>query len=188
MSKQPIYTLGHGSRTIEEFIHLLKQFHIGFVIDVRSQPYSKRNPQFNRNDVDYLLRNNHIKYVFMGDSLGGRPSDPSCYDHEGKVDYEVLRSKAFFLSGIERLRAAYQKNVAVVLMCSESKPTECHRTKLIARVLASENIPVCHIDERGVAKDHLTVVNEMNKGRNDIDLFGERVLNQTSKGSYVNRK
>jgi uncharacterized protein (DUF488 family) len=182
-----IYTIGHGSRTQEEFLELLKRFGIKYVIDVRSQPYSKRQAHFNRNDVDFLLRNNEITYVFMGDSLGGRPQDPSCYDAQGRVDYDVLQTKQFFLGGIERLRTAVEQSAPAVLMCSESKPTECHRTKLIARVLHDQGIAVLHIDERGIVKDHLTVVNEMNKGRNDVDLFGERTLNRNSRNSYVGK-
>ena len=119
----------------------------------------------------------------MGDELGGRPKDNSCYDNDGKVDYEKVKSKAFFQNGIKRLKTAYNKSINVVIMCSESKPVECHRSKLIGRALDADNIVIKHIDENGKLKDQTTVINELNKGLSDIDLFGES-QNITSRKSY----
>lgn len=185
MKKKPIYTIGHGNRKIEDFVELLRSFKILYLVDVRSQPYSKFSPQFNQNDLKFALEKSGIKYVFMGDSLGGRPADLSCYDDEGKVDYEKVKNKKFYTDGIERLKTAYNKDVNVVLMCSESKPTECHRSKLIGRTLTEEKIVLSHIDENDKVKDQLTVINELNKGKGDIDLFGNQTLNQTSRKSYI---
>lgn len=184
MAKQPLYTIGHGNRQPEDFLLLLKSFGIKYLIDVRSQPYSKFNPSFNTKDLKHFLEQNGIRYVFMGDSIGGRPADRSCYDKEGKVNYEEVKTKAFFLEGIERLKAAYQKELNLAIMCSESKPGECHRTKLIGRVLNSENIMLQHIDEHGKLKDQATVINELNKGLSDIDLFGNSI-NVTSRKPYL---
>lgn len=111
MEKLPLYTIGHGNRKPDEFLALLKNFGIEYLIDVRSQPYSKYNPQFNQNDLKFFLERNGIKYVFMGDSIGGRPKDTSCYDDDGKVDYEVVKTKDFFIQGIERLKTAYNKDI-----------------------------------------------------------------------------
>ena len=182
-NKIALYSIGHGNRKPEDFLNLLKNFSIEYLIDVRSQPHSKFNPQFNRNVIKFFLEENHIKYVFMGDELGGRPKDNSCYDNDGKVDYEKVKSKAFFQNGIKRLKTAYNKSINVVIMCSESKPVECHRSKLIGRALDADNIVIKHIDENGKLKDQTTVINELNKGLSDIDLFGES-QNITSRKSY----
>lgn len=96
MEKKPLYTVGHGNRKINDFLKLLKEFKIEYLVDVRSLPYSKFNPQFNQNDLKFFLEENGIRYVFMGDSIGGRPEDKSCYDKEGKVDYEAVKAKDFF--------------------------------------------------------------------------------------------
>ncbi|MCA0383037.1 MAG: DUF488 domain-containing protein [Bacteroidetes bacterium] len=184
MTKKPLYTIGHGNRKSEDFLALLKEFGIEYLIDVRSQPYSKFNPQYNQNDLKFLLERNGIKYVFMGDNIGGRPKDTSCYDSEGKVDYEVVKTKEFFISGIERLKTAYNKDINVVIMCSESKPCECHRSKLIGKVLNTDNIILKHIDENGKVKDQATVINELNKGLSAIDLFGNPI-NVTSRKAYL---
>jgi uncharacterized protein (DUF488 family) len=184
MEKKPLYTIGHGNRKPEDFLALLKDFGIEYLIDVRSQPYSKFNPQFNQNDLKFFLERNGIKYVFMGDTIGGRPKDTSCYDNEGKVDYEVVKMKEFFLNGIDRLKTAYNKDINVVIMCSESKPCECHRSKLIGKVLITDNIVLKHIDEKGKIKDQSTVINELNKGLSEYDLFGNPI-NATSRKTYL---
>jgi len=69
-------------------------------------------------------------------------------------------------------------------MCSESNPCECHRSKLIGKVLNTDNIIVNHIDENGKVKDQATVINELNKGLSAIDLFGN-AINVTSRKSYL---
>jgi uncharacterized protein (DUF488 family) len=177
---QAIYTIGHGTRSIEEFVTLLHQAGIKYLADVRSRPYSRFNPQYNRKALQASLEKEGITYVFMGDSLGGRPGDPSCYNHEGKVDYDKLRQKEIFKKGIERLKAAFEKGLMIALMCSESKPAECHRGKLIGKVLLNEKIPVMHITgikNRIAAGSGLTDVltfipqEELFNNKGDITLF-----------------
>ena len=185
MEKQPLYTIGHGIRKINDFLETLRSFSIQYLIDVRSQPYSKFNPQFNQGDLKSFLERNGITYVFMGENIGGRPSDLSCYDGEGKVDYEKVKSKDFFINGIERLKTAYAKNIPIVLMCSESKPSECHRSKLIGRVLSTEKIYLKHIDERNKVKTQAEVINALNKGLSDTTLFNDITINTTSRKSYL---
>ena len=91
-----IYSIGHGNKSIKGFIKELKSFDIGFLIDIRSKPYSKWNPQFNQASLKIEIERNDIKYVFLGDKLGGLPDDRSCYDSEGKVIYDFIKNKDFF--------------------------------------------------------------------------------------------
>lgn len=184
MEKKPLYTVGHGNRKPEFFFELLRKYGIKYLIDVRSTPYSKFNPQFNQNELKSFLESRGIKYVFMGDTIGGRPKDLSCYDKEGRVNYEVLITKEFFLKGIDRLKTAYNKNLMAVIMCSEGKPCECHRSKLIGKALDNENIILQHIDEKGNIKDQASVINEVNKGFSELDLFGNQI-NTTSRKAYI---
>jgi uncharacterized protein (DUF488 family) len=172
VEKKPLYTIGHGSRKPEDLLALLKEYNIKYLVDARTYPYSRYHPQFNKNELKYFLEQNGIKYVFMGDEIGGRPKNASCYDKEGKLNYEILRTKDFFKGGIERLKTAYNKNLTLAIMCSEKNPCECHRARLIGQVLAAENIILQHIDEKGRIKDQLTVINEINNnGPTQIGLF-----------------
>ena len=95
MKKSTLYSIGHGNKSIETLIEELKHFSIDFLIDIRSKPYSKYNPQFNQNEIKFSLPDKGIKYTFMGDVLGGLPDDTSCYTN-GHVDYEKLKEKDFF--------------------------------------------------------------------------------------------
>lgn len=151
MTRVPIYTIGYGNRTIEQFIELLKRYEIAYVVDVRSQPYSRYSPQFSKDALEKHLRSHKISYIFMGDTLGGRPKDETCYV-DGKVDYSKLREKQFYKTGIERLHTAWAKQLHVAVMCSELKPQECHRGKLIGNTLTEESIEIKHIDEEGKIK------------------------------------
>lgn len=144
-----IYTIGYGNRSAEEFINLLKRYQIAYLIDIRSQPYSKFSPDFSQNQLRDILQKNKIRYVFMGDTLGGRPNDPDCYDEHGNVDYEKYKTKAFYQDGIARLKNAYGQSANIVLMCSELKPEQCHRSKLVGKTLDEIPVPVQHIDETG---------------------------------------
>ena len=85
MEKTPLYTIGHGNRKLEDFLFILKDFKIDYLIDVRSMPYSKFNQQYNQNELKSILETHGITYVFMGETIGGRPKDASGYDHQGKL-------------------------------------------------------------------------------------------------------
>lgn len=148
----PIYTIGHGNRSLEAFLELLQHYEIAHVIDVRSQPYSRYTPHFSRAALEHSLKEHHIRYVFMGDTLGGRPQDANCY-REDKPQYDIIRTKPFYLQGIARLRVVWEKQLCVALLCSEAKPQECHRSKLIGNTLIEQHIQVSHIDESGYCKD-----------------------------------
>ena len=163
MSKPPIYTIGYGARTIEEFIATLQAHDIAYVIDVRSKPYSRYKPEFSQAELERQLQSHSIRYVFMGDTLGGRPEDPQYLTADGKVDYEKLSGTVQYQAGIERLVKAYSQGLHVTLMCSEGRPEQCHRSHLIGLTLDDRQIPVAHIDERGDILDQDQV---MLRGRN----------------------
>jgi uncharacterized protein (DUF488 family) len=171
MGKKPLYSIGHGSRKIEDFLMLLQTYEIKYLVDVRSQPYSRFHPQFRQKELKEYLEAGNIEYVFMGDSLGGRPKDKSCYNEAGKVDYGILAAKDFFTAGIERLKTACEKNVGLAIMCSERNPGECHRSKLVGKALAARGIVLQHIDESGRLKEQGVVMGELNKQYSVVDLF-----------------
>lgn len=179
-----LYSIGHGNKSKESFLDELKAYNIQYLIDVRSKPFSRFNSHFNQNELNYFLKENDITYVFLGNLLGGLPNDPSCYNFEGKVDYDILRSKSFFQEGISRLEDAHKKGFNVALMCSESKPQECHRSKVIGQELLSRKVRVSHIINNNKVKDQTTVLLEATKGLGDKTLFSEGT-SLTSRRSYI---
>lgn len=167
-----LFSIGHGNKSIEEFIEELKSFDIAYLVDVRTSPYSKWNPQFNQPALQNYLMNLGIRYVYMGDVLGGLPSDSSCYTN-GRIDYAKMASKETFISGLERLIVANQKKIKLAIMCSESEPEMCHRSKLIGQELIKRNISLQHIVERNRAISQIDVINILTKGCGIVNLFGE---------------
>lgn len=156
----PIFTIGYGNRKFDEIIELLKNNKISYLIDIRSSPYSKYNPDFTRNTLEANLTRYNIRYVYMGDTLGGRPDLPSCYT-DGKVDYQKLREKEFYKQGIQRLQTAWKQNLRVALFCSETKPEECHRSKLVGESLIENGIDVVHVDEKGELKTQKMIIEKL---------------------------
>lgn len=179
MEKSTIYSIGHGGKNIEDFIKELKSFEVKFLLDIRSKPYSKWYPKYNQEALKLELNECGITYVYIGDSLGGLPEDRSCYI-EGKVDYDIIKDKLFFKEGLDRLLVANSKQIILAIMCSESKPGECHRSKLIGQELLKQGLSINHIIGVNRIKSQEVVMNELTKV-GTTDLFG----NETS---FTSRK
>jgi uncharacterized protein (DUF488 family) len=139
-----IYTIGHSKHPIDEFIALLQQHGVDALADVRSTPYSRFNPQFNKDRLQAALAAAGIRYVFLGEELGARSKDPSCYDEEGRVSYSKLAATETFRKGIDRLLTGLQQH-RIAIMCAEREPLDCHRTILVSRQLEKAGVPVTHI-------------------------------------------
>ena len=149
MSEQPVlFTVCHSNHSEEHFVNLLEQHAIRVLADVRTQPFSRYTPHFNRESLQDSLRLKRIKYLFMGDQLGGRPSGEQFYDAEGHVLYYRLADADFFLKGVERLQQGIQ-SFRVAMMCSEEDPSICHRHRLVAKVLRQRGVPIQHIRQDG---------------------------------------
>jgi uncharacterized protein (DUF488 family) len=145
----PIYTIGYGERTVAALVAVLQRYQIDYLVDVRTAPYSRYKPEFSKAELSAALRQAGFKYLFMGDQLGGRPTDPACYT-DGKVDYDKVQATTTYQQGIERLRSAFAQQQRIALMCSEGKPEQCHRSKLIGATLDKLGIPLVHIDEGSI--------------------------------------
>ena len=165
----PIFTIGYGMRAIDQFIQLLKQYQITYLIDVRSKPYSKFNPEYSKGSLEGHIQQEGLKYVYMGDTLGGQPNDRSVYTQDEKVDYRLLRQKDYYQRGVLRLRTAWGQQLSIAIMCSEAKPENCHRSRLIAETLFAEGIDVMHIDENGELRSHKNLLLRLNGGQ--VSLF-----------------
>ena len=147
-----ILTIGHSSHSSSTFLALLRSAKAEVLADVRSRPQSRFCPQFNRVSLASSLATAKIGYVFMGEALGGRPSDSSV-QRDGLPDYELMAAAPSFLRAVtELLDLAGRRRVA--LLCSEHEPLECHRCILIGRHLAGLDVHVRHILRDGSIEDH----------------------------------
>jgi uncharacterized protein (DUF488 family) len=152
MEASMIYTVGHSKHPLDRFMALLQQHGIEAVADVRSTPYSRFNPQFNREKLQSALDGAGIRYVFLGEELGARSKDPACYDN-GRVNYARLAASDCFRTGIDRLLTGMREH-RIALMCAEREPLDCHRTILRARQLERAGVPVMHILQDGSLEPH----------------------------------
>ena len=169
MSKK-LFTIGHSTHTVKYFIDLLKMHSITAVCDVRSQPYSQYNPQFNRENLRKDLNNNNIEYVFLGKELGARSDNPNCYI-DGKVQYNYLVDEPLFQQGINRLTQG-MKQYSIALMCAEKDPITCHRMILVCREMRSITDQINHILTDGEIESNPEAENRlMNMLRIVPDMF-----------------
>ena len=169
-----VFTIGHSTHPQERFIALLHQHGITALCDVRSTPYSRINPQFNREDLKEALRRSGIRYVFLGKELGARSEDPACYEH-GRVQYDRLAHTDLFRRGLERVQEGMKK-YRLALMCAEKEPLECHRTILVARHLAALGFDVRHIHADGKLESHAAALSRLARMFNlpEDDMFRSR--------------
>lgn len=159
---QTVYTIGHSTHPLEKLLSLLSAHGITALGDVRSKPYSRTNPQFNREALKTALATIRIMYIFLGKELGARSDDPACYEN-GRVSYERLAQTALFEQGLNRLRDGMDKGFRIALMCAEKEPLECHRTILLARHLVTRGIDVQHIHADGRLESHADAIQRLSR-------------------------
>lgn len=147
-----VYTIGHSNHALVRFLDLLRQHRIDAVGDVRSAPYSRRQPWFGREALQRALAARGIAYVFLGASLGARPADPECTS-EGRISFAKLAARPAFRAGLERvLRGSATHRLA--LLCAEKDPLQCHRAILVGRELERRGVRIVHILGNGSLERH----------------------------------
>ena len=193
-----VFTIGHSTHTIINFIKLLNRYSVSLVCDVRSQPYSKYNNQFNKDCIKRALLESEIEYLFLGEELGGRSKNTSCYNDKGKLQYHLLAQDPLFKKGLGKVTTEVKKR-SIALMCSEGDPLKCHRTILICRQLyktlhfSRDNIQ--HILSNGSLQTNTEIEkNLLNKFkifpdmfRNEEECIAEAYSRQAQKIAYTYR-
>ncbi|MEW6171035.1 MAG: DUF488 domain-containing protein [Candidatus Omnitrophota bacterium] len=139
------FTIGHSDHAIEPFVSTLKKQDINCLVDIRSSPYSQHTPQFNRESLIGELKKEKILYVYMGNTLGGRYTNPELLFPDGKVNYDKVKQTKNFVRGIEKVIEGIKKGYKIALMCSEKEPFDCHRFILVA----------CELEKRGIIVKHI---------------------------------
>lgn len=167
MSAPAIFTIGHSTRTFDEFVELLQAFRIGLLVDVRTVPRSRRVPHFSKEHLEKSLPAYGIRYAHRGD-LGGlrKPSRDSVntawrnLSFRGYADYMLQPG---FDQALTEL-IAIAEDVRTAVMCAEAVPWRCHRS-LIADALQARGIEVRHIVGKEEARPHRPTSFAVFKGR-----------------------
>jgi uncharacterized protein (DUF488 family) len=147
-----IYTIGHSTHSWEDFLKLLATHNIEVVADVRSKPYSRFNPQFNREALASGLEAAGKRYLFLGKELGGKPQDPD-RPLADELVWEYVRSRPQFKEGLAKLLEEARQS-KVCLLCAEADPARCHRGQLLAPELVDQGVEVRHILADGSLLEH----------------------------------
>jgi len=167
-----LYTIGHSTRSAGEFLSVIKAFGIEVLVDIRAFPVSRRNPQFNQEDLEQSLASSHIQYLWMGKELGGyrkkanglaEKSPNKGWKREGfRLYADYMMSDTFKVAVRKLIELAKKKKVA--LMCAEKFYWKCHR-QLVADYLLSQGYEVWHIiDSENVKKHELSALAEIKNG------------------------
>jgi uncharacterized protein (DUF488 family) len=168
-----VYTVGHGTRTSEELIELLRRANVQTVVDVRRFPGSRRNPQFNRDALAAALGAGGIEYRHA-EALGGRRSGEPGEERFGCIRTPAFRSYAARMGTSEwqNALAAALEEPAPCFLCAETVWWRCHR-KLIAELLVARGHDVFHLLPGGIERHRLSDDADVRDGR--LYLCGELV-------------
>ena len=150
-----VYTLGHGTRPLEELVGLLVAARVQTLVDVRRYPSSRRNPQFNRSELEHALAEAGIAYRHAID-LGGRLSKEPGAERFRCIRVEGFRAYAARMTtpGWQAALVSALAEPAPALMCSETPWTKCHR-RLIAEFLHAHGHVVRHLVRPGLIQPHV---------------------------------
>jgi uncharacterized protein (DUF488 family) len=163
-----IFTIGHSIHSLEKLISLLSANRVEVLVDIRSEPYSRKVPHFNKDNLEKEIKKSGLKYLFLGKELGGRPTKRQFYDREGFVLYSKIADSPDFMCGLERVLNGIEK-FRVALMCSEENPANCHRRLLVGRVLASGGVEVFHIRADGSIQSEEQIQSDQYKRNGDMN-------------------
>lgn len=163
------YSVGHSNYCYTQFRDLLQFHRTTLVVDVRSVPYSKFVPHYNREGLKSMLGQDGIKYIYAGQELGGRSN------FSGSLD-EVVQMEDF-QAGIARVITNITGGEIVAIMCAEKDPFNCHRFFLITYALEDRGVEVRHILESGNAVPTQLLEERLMETYHDglfqLSLFGE---------------
>jgi len=169
-----LFTIGHSNHSLDHFLGLLLAHQVSAIADVRSIPYSKYSPQFNKDVLESALRDANINYIFLGRELGASRSEDSCYI-DGQAKYDRIAQLPTFRRGLEKVLQGVE-HYRVALMCSESDPITCHRTILVCRELkrTCQDLEITHILGDGTEeRQEMSEERLVNLHKLQPELFGD---------------
>ncbi len=161
MDKPVIYTIGHSTHQPEYFLELIHEYGINCLADVRSVQTSAKSPQYDQEPFKTFLKKNKIIYLNFAEEFGDRQTDPDLLDSKGKLDFDKVRNRRLFKSGLDRIRQGVEIGYVIAIMCSESDPLDCHRFSMVSVGLEDDGFDVRHILKDKTIKSNLELENAL---------------------------
>ena len=157
------YTIGHSTRTLDEFIKVLQEYRIDSIIDIRSNPtltnvYTKH---FSKDSLEKSLVRNQIKYLYLGKELGEVRKDGRALDEKVNVDFNDVIECNLFKKGIYEIIERLSKKERIAILCSERNPLNCHRSILVGYTLSKNGVLVEHIIDKDKTKSQARMDEEI---------------------------
>lgn len=168
-----IYSIGYSTYKFNSFLSILKKHRIDCLVDVRSLPYSKSFPDYNREVLCKALEDNGIQYCDFSLEFGARQESPDFYTKDMILDFEKYISSEQFQAGVARLLGIHAQGKNIALMCAERNPLDCHRAIMISRGLKQNATMIYHI----VGKD---VVPHSDLEKQLVELYFPKAAETTS--------
>lgn len=148
ITRPVIHTLGHSRHPVADFVALARRHGVRTIVDVRGQPFSRFNPQFNRERFKASLEEAGLGYRWEGERLSGRPQDRRFYGEDGKVDWAAVRGWPEFGRALDEVRVLADGD-SIALVCAEEDPLHCHRRFLLTPPLIQRKAEILHIRKDG---------------------------------------
>lgn len=164
-----LFTIGYANKPLELFIKMLKDKKIDCIIDVRSSPFSKQYPEYNKFNIVKILKENNIKYGNFDCEFGARRSENEAYSTidawDGEiyqfVDFEKVYKLKNFIDGVNRIHNALEMGLNICFMCSEKEAFMCHRAIMVGQYFYQQNINITHLIDVGIEYEHTHIFIEL---------------------------
>jgi uncharacterized protein (DUF488 family) len=186
-----LFTIGYSAFQIEDFVDVLRQYGINVVVDVRSLPYSEYHEQYNKENIERILKANDIHYRNYADEFGARQTEKQFFSPEGYLDFELFAKSKKFKQGFEKINASLSQGFCVALMCAEKDPATCHRSVMVSRAFHKNGNTINHILQNGHTESQadieLTLLDKYFPNRNQLTLFEEPPSEQLLALAYQKR-
>ena len=180
-----ILTAGHSNHPYPRFSGLISSEGTTKIIDCRSTPFSKRVPAFNTRPLELSLKAIGIEYQWLGNELGGRPTNDSLYTASGKANYKKMADQKGYVTAVETVLLE-SRDKTILLLCSEEAPEKCHRALMVAETLAQKGAEILHLRADGQHQDHETLVTEL-KRKNKLTDRQDAIMAQAARVAYRRR-
>jgi hypothetical protein len=161
VTRAPIFTVGHSDRSWENLVETLQAQRTDTVVDVRTTPFSRRHPQFNKSVLDASLPRAGMAYLYLGVELGARRTERNVLSADGQVSFVKVGDDPSFKQALGIIEERANEGKRLAILCAEGEPWDCHRFPMIAYQLERDGFEVLHILRNRSVMTHGEVEQEM---------------------------